>query len=215
MHQLGSLRPWDHRGKCYNGIEREFNACKTPRCIYPSMIYLQPFLRYSKLLVENCHIFIPHLCLAAPRGWPRRNFAKILIFTKLEWMGYRVVKKSWQYIKPFWYSTSVWRTDRRTDVQPISITCFSIADARKNVVIGLPVTDHKANDSCSCVSNSAITRTVPDSPAKYFQTPSWTWISNQSHCIYINNLTPNSCLHISRTIMCYSFRERAHTIKHW
>ena len=26
------------------------------------------------------------------------------------------------------------RTDRRTDVQPIAITCFSIADARKNVV---------------------------------------------------------------------------------
>ena len=25
------------------------------------------------------------------------------------------------------------QTDRRTDVQPISITCFSIADARKNV----------------------------------------------------------------------------------
>ena len=24
------------------------------------------------------------------------------------------------------------RTDRQTDVQPISITCFSIADARKN-----------------------------------------------------------------------------------
>jgi len=55
-------------------------------------IYLQQFLRYSKLL---------------------------------------------QYIQPFWYSTSVWRTDgridERTDVQPIStcITCFSIADARK------------------------------------------------------------------------------------
>ena len=31
-------------------------------------VYLQPFLRYSKLLVENCHIFIPHLCLAAPWG---------------------------------------------------------------------------------------------------------------------------------------------------
>ena len=25
-----------------------------------------------------------------------------------------------------------WRTDRQTDVQPIAITCFSIADARKN-----------------------------------------------------------------------------------
>ena len=31
-------------------------------------IYLQPFLRYSKLLVENCDIFTPHLCLAAPHG---------------------------------------------------------------------------------------------------------------------------------------------------
>jgi len=31
-------------------------------------ICLQPFLRHSKLLVENCDIFIPHLCLAAPQG---------------------------------------------------------------------------------------------------------------------------------------------------
>ena len=50
-------------------------------------------------------------------------------------MGYRVVKKAWRYVQPFWYNTSMWRTDRRTDrqtdVQPISITCFSIADARK------------------------------------------------------------------------------------
>ena len=30
-------------------------------------IYLQPFLRYSELLVENCDIFVTHLCLAAPR----------------------------------------------------------------------------------------------------------------------------------------------------
>jgi len=56
-------------------------------------------------------------------------------------MVYRVVKKSWQYVQPFWYSISVWRTDgrtdrqtdRQTDVQPISITCFSIADARKKL----------------------------------------------------------------------------------
>jgi len=33
-------------------------------------IYLQPFLRYSKLLVENCDIFILHLCLAPPQGTP-------------------------------------------------------------------------------------------------------------------------------------------------
>jgi len=45
-----------------------------------------------------------------------------LIYTKLEWMGYRVVKKAWQYIQPFWYSASVWQMDRQTDVQPISIS---------------------------------------------------------------------------------------------
>ena len=33
-----------------------------------------PILRYSKLFVENCHIFIPHLCLAAPRGVTRSEF---------------------------------------------------------------------------------------------------------------------------------------------
>ena len=31
-------------------------------------IYLQPFLRYSKLLVENCDIFTPYFCLAAHQG---------------------------------------------------------------------------------------------------------------------------------------------------
>ena len=64
---------------------------------------------------------------------------------KLEWMGYRVVKKSWQYVQPFWCRASVWQTDRQTDgqtdVQPISITCFSIADARKN---------HLKSDSSDC-----------------------------------------------------------------
>jgi len=39
-------------------FERGFNACQTPRCIYPSIFILQPFLRYSKLLVENCDILL-------------------------------------------------------------------------------------------------------------------------------------------------------------
>jgi len=41
-------------------------------------IYLQPFLRYSKLLVENCDIFTPHLCLAAPRWVTPLEFRKDL-----------------------------------------------------------------------------------------------------------------------------------------
>ena len=123
------VRPWDNRGKCY--MDRKRIQCLSNAWQHVP-IYIQPFLRYSQLLVENCDIFTPQLCLAAPQGWPRRNFAKILIYTKLEWMGYRVVKKAWQYVQPFWYSTSVWETDGQTDGQPISITCFSIADARKN-----------------------------------------------------------------------------------
>ena len=43
-------------------------------------------------------------------------------------MGYRVVKKSSRSAVLIQYQRV---TDGRTDVQPISITCFSIADARK------------------------------------------------------------------------------------
>jgi len=32
---------------------------------------------YSDLLVENREIFIPHLYLAPPLGWPRLNFVKV------------------------------------------------------------------------------------------------------------------------------------------
>jgi len=30
------VRPWDNRGK-FTRLERGFNACKTPHCIYPSI----------------------------------------------------------------------------------------------------------------------------------------------------------------------------------
>ena len=91
--------------------------------------------RYSKLLVENCDIFIPHLCLAAPQGWLRRNFAKILIYTKLEWMGNRAVKKACSAVLIQYQRVTDRRTDGHdddddeTDVQIIAKTC--IADARK------------------------------------------------------------------------------------
>ena len=67
VHQLGSLRPWDHRGKCY--MDRKTIQCLSNASQSQHVpIYLQPFLRYSKLLVKNCDIFTPHLCLAAPQG---------------------------------------------------------------------------------------------------------------------------------------------------
>ena len=36
VRQLGNLRPWDHQVNV-TWIEREFNACQTPRSMYPSI----------------------------------------------------------------------------------------------------------------------------------------------------------------------------------
>ena len=52
-------------------LVKRLAACSLP-------IYLQPFLRYSQLLVENCDIFTPHLCLAAPQGVTRSEFREDL-----------------------------------------------------------------------------------------------------------------------------------------
>ena len=94
-------------------------------------IYLEPFLRYSKLLVKNCDIFTPHLCLAAPRGWPPSEFREDLDTHKT-----RMNRLSCGVESMTIYSAVLIQyqgvTDGRTDVQPISIMCFSIADARKN-----------------------------------------------------------------------------------
>ena len=44
VHQLGSLRPWDHRGKCY--MDRKRIQCLS-NALQHVPICLQPFLRYS------------------------------------------------------------------------------------------------------------------------------------------------------------------------
>ena len=44
VRQLGSLRPWDHHGKCY--MDRKRIQCLSNALQHVS-IYLQPFLKYS------------------------------------------------------------------------------------------------------------------------------------------------------------------------
>jgi len=73
------------------------------------------FARYSDLLVENREIVIPHLYLASHRGWPVGVLCKCLMLVKLEWLGYRMVKKLWRYVKPFSSDTGALRTDGQTD----------------------------------------------------------------------------------------------------
>jgi len=86
--------------------------------------------RDSELLVENREIFIPHLYLAHPRGWPRRNFAK-MFDTQLE----RLVYRRWgEEIMEIYLAISIeYRhvTDRRTDGQNCYINIArQYADAR-------------------------------------------------------------------------------------
>jgi len=78
----------------FTRLERWFSASKTPRCIYPSILYLQPFLRYRKLLVENCYIFIPHLCLAAPQGVAPSKFRENLDTYKTRMNGLSCAEES-------------------------------------------------------------------------------------------------------------------------
>ena len=49
--------------------------------------YLQPFLRYSELLVEYCNIFTPHLCLVAPQGVTQSEFREDLDIHKTRMNG--------------------------------------------------------------------------------------------------------------------------------
>ena len=137
VRQLGSLRPCDHRGICY--MDRKWIQCLSNASQHVP-IYLQPFLRYIELLVENCDIFRPHLCLAPPtaRGWPRRNFAKIFLHKKTRMNGLSCGEESMTIYSAVLIGCQR-VTDGRTDVQPISITCFSIADARKNSKITNPL----------------------------------------------------------------------------
>ena len=98
-------------------------------------IYLQPFLRYSRLLVENCDIFIPHLCSAGPQGMTPLEFREDLHIhkTRMNWLS--CGKESMTICSAVliqYQRVTDRRTDGRTDVQPIAKTFFSIAaDTRK------------------------------------------------------------------------------------
>jgi len=96
-------------------------------------ICLQPFTTYSEILVGNCNFFLPLAFNAPVGGVPIGMQGKSLVLRKLSW-GYQAVKTVWRQVEPFRHNTSVWQTYRRTDRRPayIAITCFSMADARKN-----------------------------------------------------------------------------------
>ena len=80
-------------------------------------IYLQPFLS-SKLLVENCDIFVPQLCLAAPQGVTPLEFREDLDIHKTRMNGLSCGKESMTICSAVliqYQRVTDGRTDRRTD----------------------------------------------------------------------------------------------------
>jgi len=65
--------------------------------------------------VPQATFFIPP-CIRRPcYGGSRRNIATLLVWKKLEWCGYPMVKKSRRYLYSFSRNSRTWRTDRQTD----------------------------------------------------------------------------------------------------
>jgi len=78
-------------------------------------------LRYSKLLVENCDIFIPHLCLAAPQGVTPLEFREYLDIQKTRMNGLSCGEEGMTICSAVLIQYQR-VTDGRTDVQPIAKT---------------------------------------------------------------------------------------------
>ena len=75
-----------------------------------------------ELLVENCDIFRPHLCLAAPQGVTPLEFREDLDIHKTRMNGLSCGEESMTICSAVliqYQRVTDRQTDRRTDVQPI------------------------------------------------------------------------------------------------
>jgi len=113
--------PWDNRGKCY--MDRKRIQCLLTASQHVP-IYLQPFLRYSELLVEYCDIFRPHLCLAAPQGVTPSEFREDLDVHKTRMNGLSCDKEIMTIRSAVliqYQRVTDGQTDRQTDGHPAYI----------------------------------------------------------------------------------------------
>ena len=72
VRQLGSLVPGTIAVNV-TWIEREFNACQTPRSMYPSIFNRFPVIQAVSLKVRHFSTFFAHFCLPCVRPWDNRD----------------------------------------------------------------------------------------------------------------------------------------------
>jgi len=92
-------------------MEREFDAYKLYRCMYPSNYnrFWDRAIYWSKIVIFSYHLHSTPLLVGS-----RRNIATPFGMEKLEWCGYQMVEKFRRYLYSFWRNSRTWRTDRRT-----------------------------------------------------------------------------------------------------
>jgi len=75
---------------------------------------------------KSRNFYTPPVFSAPARCHPVGISRRRLLLIKPEWLGYRVLQKLLQYVKPFRHNTGTWRTDGQTDRQNCYINIDSV-----------------------------------------------------------------------------------------